>query len=152
MKRLLCFFTVAAALSAFAGGEYVDPNPFHDYGSAMQHHDGYLMAYEWQRTAAGKIRDATREEVIEGFVDSEETAAALLDGLKGAYATDPVVLTQIAAVTQWVMLPDPWYCLFWNGPHAAGREVWRAALTAKMAASDDEYVRTFCRQQLDLCE
>ena len=81
----------------------------------------------------------------------EATAVALLAQIKGAYASDPLVLTQIAAVTQWVMLPDPWYCLLWDGPHAAGRKVWTAALQKTIDGSGDEYVRIFCRQQLDLC-
>jgi hypothetical protein len=71
--------------------------------------------------------------------------------LKGAYATDPLTLTQIASVSQWVMLPDSWYNFIWDGPHAAGRKVWVKALIGKAASSSDDYVRIFCLDQLRWC-
>ena len=69
----------------------------------------------------------------------------LLAKIGTAYDGDPVALTQIAAVTQFVMCPK---C-----PDApARRKLWTAALKRAKAASDDGYVKTFCNQQLRLCE
>ena len=62
-----------------------------------------------------------------------------------SYDGDPVALTQIAAVTQLVMCPK---CP--NAPER--RKLWTAALRRAKAASDDGYVKTFCNQQLRLCE
>ena len=61
------------------------------------------------------------------------------------------MLTQIAAVTQWVMLPEPNALCFWKPSPAAGRKVWVAALEEKIKATADDYIKTFCQQQLDLC-
>lgn len=153
MKKLVLSLAVFACAMAFAEEQkYVDPNPFNTYETGMKHYDGFQMAYEWQRGNNAAIEAATEEAILAAFVADEDAANRLLSNLKGAYATDPIVLTQIAAVTQWVMLPDPWYCLFWNGPHAVGREVWVAALKQKILSSTDDYIRTLCRQQLDLCE
>ena len=108
-------------------------------------------AVEWQNKNNAQLEAATADEVLAAFVVDAAAADALLAKIGPAYAGDPLVLTQIAAVTQWTMLPDPWYCLFWDGPHAAGRAVWTDALTRKIAQEKDGYIRTFCRQQLDLC-
>jgi len=117
---------------------------FADYGVAMKHHDGYEMAYEWQQRDAQMLADATRREVLAGFVASPEAADALLAKIGTSYDGDPVALTQIAAVTQLVMCPK---C-----PKApACRKVWVAALERARASTDDGYVRTFCDQQLRIC-
>ena len=89
--------------------------------------------------------------MLAGFVADAESADALLAQLKGAYETDPIVMTQIAAVTQWVMLPDPCFLFFWKPCPSTGREVWKQALERKVSSAMDDYVRTFCRQQLELC-
>ena len=145
MKKILLIAMVAAATCAFAKDQY-DIRPEAASAKAAP------TAVEWQNKNGAAIAAATEPAVLAAFVADAAAADALLDKVGPAYAGDPLVLTQIAAVTQWVMLPDPWYCLFWDGEHAAGRAVWTAALAKKIAESKDDYVRTFCRQQLDLCK
>ena len=118
---------------------------FSDYGAAMAHHDGYQMAYEWQRQNPDAVKKATEPKVLAAFVASDAAADALLAKIGTAYDGDPIALTQIAAVTQLVMCPK---C----SKAPAGRQVWVAALQRARAATDDGYVRTFCDQQLRLCE
>ena len=60
------------------------------------------------------------------------------------------VAFQVAAVTQWTMVSDPWYCFFW-GEHALGRKVWVKCLFEQIDRTDDEYVKTFCLDQLRWC-
>ena len=121
-----------------------NPDAFKSYTPAMAHHDGYEMAYEWQTNNAQQVKDATRRELLAKFAESDAAADALLAKIGTAYDGDPVVLTQIAAVTQLVMCPK---C-----PKApARRRVWIAALERRRANTDDGYVRTFCDQQLRLC-
>ena len=117
---------------------------FDSYGPAMKHHEGYAMAYEWQQANPKAVADATKKEVLVGFVESDAAADALLAKIGTAYDGDPVALTQIAAVTQLVMCPK---C----PKSPARRAVWVAALERARAAADDGYVRTFCDQQLRLC-
>ena len=120
---------------------------FADYGSAMKHHDGYAMAYEWQQKNPKAVADATKKEVLAGFVESDAAADALLAKIGTSYDGDPIVLTQIAAVTQMVVRPECGKC-----PKAAKcRAVWVSALERRRASADDGYVRTFCDQQLRLC-
>lgn len=115
------------------------------YGAAMAHVEGYQMAYEWQRANPKLVADATKPEVLAKFAETPEAADALLAKIGTSYAGDPVALTQIAAVTQLVMCPK---C-----PKAPERrKLWVAALRRAKAASDDGYVKTFCNQQLRLCE
>lgn len=118
---------------------------FADYGSAMAGHKGYEMAYEWQCKDPKAVEAATKREVLAGFVASDAASDALLAKIGTAYDGDPIALTQIAAVTQLVMCPK---C-----PKApACRKVWVAALKRARAKTDDGYVRTFCDQQLRICE
>ena len=77
-------------------------------------------------------------------VESPAAADALLAQIGVAYSGDPLVLTQIAGVSQLVMCPK---C-----PKApAYRKVWVAALERARDAAKDDYVKTFCRQQLWWC-
>ena len=148
MKNLICALAVSMAASLVMA----DPNPYADYGKATASDANDPMAVEWQKNRAEAIAEATEESVLAAFVEDAKSAAALLDKVQGAYESCPMVMTQIAAVTQWVMLPEPFFLWFWEPSPAAGRKVWVAALEAKIASSKDEYVRTFCRQQLDLCK
>jgi len=107
--------------------------------------DGIPTAVAWQNANEAKIAAATKPEVLKAFVASDAAADALLAQVKGAYASDPVVMTQIGCVTQLVMCPK---C-----PKAtACRKVWVAALERRMASTSDDYVKTFCQQQLWLCK
>ena len=127
--------------------ELEKPNPgaYSGYGNAMAHCDGCQMAYEWQQANPKLVADATRKEALAKFVASEAAADALLAKIGTSYDGDPVVLTQIAAVTQLVMCPK---C-----PKAKQcRALWVAALKRARSNTDDGYVRTFCDQQLRICE
>ena len=132
-------FTPKGELALSTGTAYAD------YGKAMAHEDGYEMAYEWQQKNPKAVEAATRSEVLAEFVKDAASADALLAKIGTSYDGDPIVLTQIASVTQLVMCPK---C-----PKAAAcRKVWVAALERARAGTDDGYVRTFCDQQLRLCK
>ena len=79
-----------------------EPSAFANYGKAMSHNDGYSMAYEWQRENPQAVADATKPEVLASFVASGEAADALLAKIGTSYDGDPLALTQIAAVTQFI--------------------------------------------------
>lgn len=129
-----------------------DPTaPYHNYGPAMESSPGKPLTSAWQKSQRKAIDVATCDAALAAFVADSASAEALLAKVKGAYATDPLVLTQIAAVSQWVMLPDAWYNLLWDGPHAEGRKVWAKALIGKSSSSCDEYVRLLCLDQLRWC-
>ena len=125
--------------------EVKDPNPYANYRLAMASNKTCPMAYEWQTANAAAVAAATTPEALAAFVADKAAADKLLAQLKGAYATDPLVATQIAAVTQLVMTPG---C----PKAAAARPIWVAALEQAKAATTDAYVRTFCDQQLRLCK
>ena len=165
MKKLIFAVVMAAGAMAFAAEtkpavakpaaekpKYVDPNPFADYGVAMTDSAKSPFAVGWSRAHDAEIKAATEEDVLAACVADAASAAALLGKVKPAYESDPLVLTQIAAVTQWVMTDDPCFLCFWKPSPSAGRKVWTEALARKIAESKDDYIRTFCRQQLDLCK
>jgi len=151
-KMILTVMMVVAGAVALAADTYVDPNPYASYGPAMQSTKEKPHAADWSLENDAKIAAATEAEVLAAFVADEASAKSLLGQLRGAYETDPLVMIQIAAVTQWVMLPDPCFLWFWKDFPSDGRKVWTAALTRCIAESADPYIRTFCRQQLDLCK
>lgn len=149
-KLFAAVAAVACALTASAE-PYADPNPYAGYGPAMQSTAEKPLAATWSRENDAAIAAATKESVLADFVSDAASADALLAQLKGAYETDPIVMTQIAAVTQWVMLPDPFFLFFWKPFPSSGRVVWREALERRASSAMDDYVRTFCTQQLELC-
>lgn len=101
-------------------------------------------AVEWQNANDAKLAEQTKPEVLVKFVESPAAADALLAQVGTAYTGDPLVLTQIACVSQLVMCPK---C-----PKApACRKVWVAALERARDAAKDDYVKTFCSQQLWWC-
>ena len=107
--------------------------------------DSVPTAVEWQNANDKVLKEATKGETIASFVASDKTADALLAKVKGAYTSDPVVLTQIACVTQLTLCSK---C-----PKAPEyRRIWVAALERRIASTQDDYVKTFCTQQLWLCK
>ena len=145
MKKMLFSVVAFAAATAFAAGEKImDICP--EATSEMA-----PTGVEWENANDAKLAEATSDAVLAGFVADEAAAKALLASVKGAYLTDSLVARQIAAVSQWVMLPDAWYCLFWDGEHAAGRKVWVKALVETAEATTDSYVREFCLDQIRWC-
>lgn len=107
--------------------------------------DGIPTAVAWQADNAAALAASTTPAALSAFVANAAAADALLAQLKGAYATDPIVMTQIGGVSQFVLCPK---CE--KAPEF--RKVWIAALERKIATTDDDYVRTFCQQQLWICQ
>ena len=107
--------------------------------------DGIPTAVAWQNDNDAALAAVTKPEVLAKFVSSDAAADGLLAKLKGAYGSDPVVMTQIGCVTQLVLCPK---CE--KAP--ACRKTWVAALKRKMTSTDDDYIKTFCQQQLWLCQ
>ena len=170
MKKLIFAMMMAAGAVAFAAEtkpaavqpaaakpvaekpKYVDPNPFAGYGAAMKDSAASPFAVGWSQAHDAEIKAATEEDVLAACVADAGSASALLGKIKPAYESDPLALTQIAAVTQWVMTDDPCFLFFWKPSPSDGRKIWTEALARKIAESKDDYIRTFCRQQLDLCK
>ena len=144
MKKAFLAMLMAAAVCAFAKDQYDIKPDAAKTGEA-------LSAVDWQNKNDATLKAATDEATLAAFVADEASAKALLAQVKSAYATDPIVAFQIGAVTQWVMLDDPWYCLFWDGQHAAGRKVWMKALCEAARGATDDYVKSFCLDQIRWC-
>jgi len=144
---------MAAALSAAACFAQAkdDPNPFSTYTLGMASDRNWPMAVEWQDANRAAIDAATQEDVLAAFVADEAAAEALLAKICDAYRSDPLVLTQVAAVSQWTMSEEPCWLCFWRPSPAAGRRVWTAALLKKAQSSPVEYVRMVCLEQLRWC-
>ena len=111
----------------------------------------YPTTVVWSAQNDEALAAATSDDVLAEFVDGDEAAAALLAKLRGAYATDPIAITQIAAVSQWVMEPDPCWLCFWKPSRSAGRKVWVKALLDRAEGADVMYIKTFCLDQLRWC-
>ena len=111
----------------------------------------YPTAVVWSAQNDEALAAATAEDVLAGFAASDEAAAALIGKVRGAYASDPVAVTQIAAVSQWVMQEDPCWLFFWKPSPSAGRKVWVKALLSRAEGADDGYIKTFCLDQLRWC-
>ena len=143
----------AASLADAKEQKYVDPNPFASYGPAMVSSTENKLAVDWSKENDAKIAAATAEPVLAAFVADDAAADALLSRVGPAYASDPLVLTQVAAVTQYVMRPGSWWdwILFWEPSASSQRATWVSALERRAAMPGDAYVRTFCEQQLYLC-
>lgn len=101
-------------------------------------------AVHWQNANDAAIKAATAPEALAPFLASEEAADALLAQVKPAYLTDPMVATQIAAITQLVMKPG---C----PKAAAARELWVEALLDAAEDSKDAYRTVFFLDQLRWC-
>ena len=122
--------------------ELVDPNPFANYSTGMASDKAHPKAYEWQRAKGAEIAEATKPEVLAQFLASDAAARALLDGVKDDYSTEPVVMVQIAAITQLVMR---------DGGLDARRALWTKALLEKVGETGNVYRTMFCLDQLRWC-
>jgi len=127
-------------------GPLAKPNPaaYDSYSKAMASAPGRPSAFEWQNANKAAVAKVTRPERIAAFTDSPAAADALLAEIGTSYTGDPVALTQIATVTQFVMTPG-------RPGAAARRATWVAALERARDGATDGYVKTFCAQQLRLC-
>ena len=151
MKNTLHLVLAAVALGALAGcatvsvnKEYVDPNPFAEYGPAMKSTAAQPLGSYWQQEHAAEVAAATTPEALGAYLASAAAAEALLAKVGPAYTTDPIVLTQIGAISQLVMTPN---CK--KAPTA--RKLWVAALERALEGSADEYRKAFFRDQLRWC-
>ena len=150
--RSLKSVAVFAAVAFFAAVASLAAPKKDAYDIRPQDKDAkYPTAVVWSAQNDEAIASATSDDVLAEFVDGDEAAAALLAKLRGAYATDPIAITQIAAVSQWVMEPDPCWLCFWKPSRSAGRKVWVKALLARAEGADDMYIKTFCLDQLRWC-
>lgn len=101
-------------------------------------------AVEWQVQNEDWLTAATKPVELEKFVAAPSAADALLGQIGSAYRGEAKTLTIIGCVTQFVMDPS-------NPDRARQRSLWVAALERTKASSADDYVRTFCEQQLWQC-
>ena len=151
MKKLVFTAMIGAvAVSAIAAGKK-DPNAFANYGAGMASDKQYPMAVEWHNTNRNALETETSEDALASFADSEEAAKAILAKIKPAYATDPMVAVQIAAVSQYVMTAEPSWWEFWNWFSDSPREIWTKALLDSVATATDTYVAQLCVDQLRWC-
>lgn len=137
--------------------KYVDPNKFADYGAAMASVAGDPMAVEWQKTAEAQLAAATAPKALAAHVWDAASAEALLAKVQGAYRTDPLTLTVIGAVSQYVMeavIGRADGCqkrCSTPGAAPCRRKIWNLALLAAFRKTKDEYVQTFLLDQLRWC-
>jgi len=134
---------VAAEAATPAAVKFVDPNPYADYAAGMRSVEGAPMAVEWQRANAAEIAAATAPDALAAILVDDAATKALLSEVKVAYATDPLVATRIAAVSQFVMKP--------GGANAAARGRWRRALLQSARSSGDAYKTMYFLEQLRWC-
>ncbi|MGN0855481.1 MAG: hypothetical protein ACI4R9_08180 [Kiritimatiellia bacterium] len=121
-----------------------DPNPFANYEPAMRSSAEFPLAVNWQAAHRAEVAEATKPATLAGFLASDAAAGELLAKVKEAYTTDPLVMTQIGAISQMVMCPK---CP--KAPH--NRAKWTAALLAAAKGAPDAYRRMFFLDQLRWC-
>lgn len=120
-----------------------DPNPFADYGPAMQSSAEFPLTVNWQDAHKGEIAAATSPETLLSLL-RKDNGEGLLNELRDPYRTDPIVMQQIAATTQVVMDPAT--------PDAADlRARWTKTLLDMVWGSKNEYQVMFCLDQLRWC-
>lgn len=153
-------FRIAFALAFVASGVIAaakpvpprDPvHPYESYGPAMVSTARDPLAVNWQSAHERKMALLTDDRALAAIVESPAAAAKLLARLKPAYATSPEVAIQCAAVTQYVMAPEPPWYLCWRS-RAGERRLWVDALLTRAADRfADSYVRAQCYEQLRWC-
>ncbi len=136
--------------------KHVDTNKFADYGAAMAPVKKDPMAVEWQKTDDAQIAAATTFQALAAYVKDAAAAEALLAKIQPAYKTNPLTLTVIGAVSQYVMDPAAGVgpCLkLCKTPGAAPcrRKIWNLALLAAFRKTKDAYIQTFLLDQLRWC-
>ena len=133
-----CF---AAAPAKTAEKKYVDPNAFASYGPGTATKAGDPSAAEWQAANKDALAKATSDAELVCFVRDDASARALLAKVKPNYGTDPLVASQIAAVSQFVMRPG------WE----SARGIWTDALIKSFRTASDDTVRMTYLDQLRWC-
>ena len=126
MKKL--FFTTVIGVAAFAAFAAKDPNPFANYGAAMATDKNCPMAVEWHNDNRAALEKDASGDAVAACAKDEASAKALLAKVKSAYATDPMIAVQVAAVSQYVMTAEPSWWEFWTWFGDSPREIWTKAL------------------------
>lgn len=99
MKRLLCALALCSlTLSTAFASVYDDDLTYTDALKAP-------TAAVWQEEQASAIASATAPKELEKVLADRSAVEALLASVGEAYFGDPIKLTQIAAITQYVMRP-----------------------------------------------
>ena len=96
---------------------------------------------KWQVGHAAELARAVADESLDAALASDAAADALLAEVAGAYDTDPLAATKIAAVTARAMEPGA----------GAKRRVWAGALLKAALAATDGYRAVFFLEQLRWC-
>lgn len=138
-----CFAAAPAKPAAAKPAEkkYVDPNEFASYGPGTASKAGDPSAAEWQAANKDALAKATSDAELVCFVRDGASARALLAKVKPNYGTDPLVASQIAAISQFVMRPG------WEN----ARGVWADALFDSFRTATDDTMRMTYLEQLRWC-
>ena len=136
MKKIF-IVAVLAAVTCFAAGKKKDA---YDIRPGAAKATDAPAAEKWQAQNRAKLADATKDEVLAAFVKDAASASALLAEVKPGFQTCPVKAFQIAAVTQYVMLPGK-----------AGRALWTEQLLAFAEKAEQPDVKMFYLDQLRWC-
>ena len=121
--------------------KFVDPNAYASYGPGTATKAGDPSAAEWQAANKDALAKATSDAELVCFVRDGASASALLAKVKPNYATDPLVASQIAAISQFVMRPG------WEN----ARGIWTEALFKAFQTATDDSVRMAYLEQLRWC-
>lgn len=135
MKKIL-IVAVFAAAACFAAGK----KDAYDIKPDAAKVTDAPAAEKWQAQNRAQLAAATKDEVLAAFVKNAVSASALLSEVKTGFQTDPVKAFQIAAVTQYVMLPGK-----------AGRALWAGQLLSFAAKAEQPDVKMFYIDQLRWC-
>ena len=143
MKKLIVkVFSVAALAALFTGCATSGAKDVYDIKPAEKIVETSPTLVGWQQ---GKTREqlsaATTEAELAKVVQSEQGALALLAEVKSDYKTDTLAASKIAAVSQYVLGKD----------RLEARKTWVKALLTTAEKSENEYVQTFCLDQLRWC-
>ena len=136
MKKIF-IVAVLVAVTCFAAGKKKDA---YDIKPEAAKATDAPAAEKWQAQNKAKLADATKDEVLAAFVKDAASASALLAEVKPGFQTCPVKAFQIAAVTQYVMLPGK-----------AGRALWTEQLLAFAEKAEQPDVKMFYLDQLRWC-
>ena len=116
-------------------------NAYASYGPGTATKAGDPSAAEWQAANKDALAKATSDDELICFVRDGASARALLAKVKPNYGTDPLVASQIAAISQFVMRPG------WEN----ARGVWADALFDSFRTATDDTVRMAYLEQLRWC-
>ena len=147
MKKVLIAGMLIAGFAAFAADDKLnDIKP--EAGKTAEAPTGA----EWHNANDRKLAAETSDEALAAVVADAQSAKELLAKIKGAYKTDPMIASKIAAVSQYVMVgaDAAWY-EFWRTSRSSERDIWSEALLSVAKNAKDAYVRQFCLDQLRWC-